>query len=121
VRSARRPIRDLRPAAKRLSAATPRLTTVGTKLNRLFNMTAYNPGGAQPPGAENRDEGYLYWLGWLGLVGNSTFQSQDAHGVYRRLYLTATCENIASIVAGTPLSPLITSLGPLVADGGACG
>ena len=121
VRSARKPIRDLRPAAKRLSAATPRLTTVGTKLNRLFNMTAYNPGGAQPPGAENRDEGYLYWLGWLGLVGNSTFQSQDAHGVYRRLYLTATCENIASIVAGTPLSPLITSLGPLVADGGACG
>ena len=43
-------------------------------------MAAYNPNGAEPPGAPTRDEGYLYWLGWLGHVGNSTFQAQDAHG-----------------------------------------
>ena len=38
------------PAAKNLVDATPRLTTVGEKLNKLFNMAAYNPNGAEPPG-----------------------------------------------------------------------
>ena len=65
VRNARQPVRNLRPAAKNLVAATPRLTTVGEKLNTLFNMAAYNPHGAEPPGTPGRDEGYLYWLGWL--------------------------------------------------------
>ena len=36
-------------------------------------MAAYNPHGAEPPGTPGRDEGYLYWLGWLSHVGNSTF------------------------------------------------
>ena len=66
MRNARQPVRNLRPAAKNLVAATPRLTTLGEKLNRLFNMAAYNPNGAEAPGTTGRDEGYLYWLGWLG-------------------------------------------------------
>jgi phospholipid/cholesterol/gamma-HCH transport system substrate-binding protein len=121
VRTARAPIRDLRPAAQRLSAATPRLTTVGGKLNRLFNMAAYNPNGAEGPDEEGRDEGYLYWLGWLGLVGNSTFQSQDAHGVYRRLYLTLTCESLTALLEQSPLAPVVTGLGPFIQSGGECG
>ncbi len=80
MRNARQPVRNLRPAAKNLVAATPRLTTLGEKLNKLFNMAAYNPNGAEAPGTAGRDEGYLYWLGWLGHVGNSTFQAQDATG-----------------------------------------
>ena len=60
-------------------------------------MAAYNPSGAEAPGQRpGRDEGYLYWLGWLGHVGNSTFQTQDAHGVYRRIYLTASCQTRAA-------------------------
>ena len=55
-------------------------------------MAAYNPNGAEAPGTPGRDEGYLYWLGWLGHVGNSTFSPQDAHGVYRKLYLAFTCD-----------------------------
>jgi phospholipid/cholesterol/gamma-HCH transport system substrate-binding protein len=108
VRNARQPVRDLRPAAKNLVAATPRLTTVGEKLNKLFNMAAYNPNGAESPGTSGRDEGYLYWLGWLGHVGNSTFSSQDAHGVYRHVYVVATCNTVKSIVATSPLAPVIT-------------
>jgi len=114
VRNAREPVRNLRPAAQNLVNATPRLTTVGVKLNKLFNMAAYNPKGAESPGTPGRDEGYLYWLGWLAHVGNSTFSSQDAHGVYRHVYLVATCNTIKSIVASSPLAPVITGFGQLL-------
>jgi phospholipid/cholesterol/gamma-HCH transport system substrate-binding protein len=118
VRAARKPIRNLRPAARRLARATPRLRVVGSKLNRLFNMAAYNPNGAEPPGTPNRDEGYLYWAGWLGHVGNSTFASQDAHGIYRRVYLTANCEAAQAIIDSTPLAPVLTGFDLLFAAGG---
>jgi phospholipid/cholesterol/gamma-HCH transport system substrate-binding protein len=114
VRNARQPVRNLRPAAKNLVAATPRLTTVGEKLNKLFNMAAYNPNGAEAAGTPGRDEGYLYWLGWLGHVGNSTFSSQDAHGIYRHIYLVATCNTIKSILATSPFAPAITGFGQLL-------
>ena len=114
VRDARQPVRNLRPAAKNLVAATPRLTTLAEKLNRLFNMAAYNPNGAEAAGTPGRDEGYLYWLGWLGHVGNSTFSSQDAHGVYRHVFLLATCNTVKSILATSPLAPAITGFGQLV-------
>ena len=117
TRDARGPVNDLRPAAQNLSAATPRLTTVGNKLNKLFNMAAYNPNGAEPGGAPGRDEGYLYWLGWLGHVTNSTFQMEDANGPYRKLYLTLTCESAASILAGSPLAPAISGLDQLFGAG----
>ena len=114
VRDARQPVRNLRPAAKNLVAATPRLTTLAEKLNKLFNMAAYNPNGAEAAGTPGRDEGYLYWLGWLGHVGNSTFSSQDAHGAYRHIYLLATCNTVKSILATSPLAPAITGFGQLV-------
>src|SRR3954451_8717373 len=114
VRNARQPVRDLRPAAKNLVAATPRLTTVGDKLNRLFNMAGYNPNGAESPGTPGRDEGYLYWLGWLGHVGNSTFSSQDAHGVYRHVYVVLTCNTARSILDTSPLAPAVTGFGQLL-------
>jgi phospholipid/cholesterol/gamma-HCH transport system substrate-binding protein len=119
VRNARQPVRNLRPAAKNLVAATPRLTTLAEKLNRLFNMASYNPHGAEGPGTPNRDEGYLYWLGWLAHVGNSTFQSQDAHGVYRHVYLMLTCNTAKSILDTSPLSPIpeVTGLGLLFSSG----
>ena len=88
-------------------------------------MVAYNPNGAEPPCATavgcTRDEGYLFWLGWLAHVGNSTFQAQDANGIYRRIYLTANCQTITSTLANTPLSALINAVGPLLAvNGGPC-
>jgi phospholipid/cholesterol/gamma-HCH transport system substrate-binding protein len=114
VINAREPVRNLRPAAQNLVHATPRLTTVGEKLNKLFNMAAYNPNGAESPGTPGRDEGYLYWLGWLAHVGNSTFSSQDAHGVYRHIYLVATCNTIKSIVLSSPAAPVLTGLDQLL-------
>jgi phospholipid/cholesterol/gamma-HCH transport system substrate-binding protein len=137
VRTARKPVRDLRPAARNLVKATPRLTTLVGKLNKLFNMAAYNPGsgdfdGDGKPGdstclalpctetidgnpAALRDEGYLYWLGWLSHVGNSTFQNQDAHGVYRRVFLVASCESAKAILIDNPLADEIANFDQIVA------
>jgi len=114
VRAAQPVIEPLRGAAREFSAATPRLTVVGKEINRLGNMAAYNPGGANPPGTPGRDEGYLYWAAWLGHVGALTFDSQDANGAYRRIYITASCANLKSTVSVNPLAPLITGLAPVI-------
>jgi phospholipid/cholesterol/gamma-HCH transport system substrate-binding protein len=114
VREARQPVRNLRPAAKNLVKATPRLTTTATELNRLFNMAAYNPHGAEAAGTPGRDEGYLYWLGWFAHVGNSTFGAQDAHGVYRHIYLQVTCNTAKDVLFSSPLAPALTGLQQVV-------
>jgi phospholipid/cholesterol/gamma-HCH transport system substrate-binding protein len=121
VRAAREPVPDLNRAARNLSRATPRLTVVGRKINRLGNMAAYNPNGAEPPGTPNRDEGYLFWAAWLGHNGNSVFSAQDAHGVFRRIYLTMGCDEIRALLEAEPLvAPAVTGLGPFTLPGGGC-
>jgi phospholipid/cholesterol/gamma-HCH transport system substrate-binding protein len=117
VRAARKPVPDLRKAAGRFSAATPPLTTVASKVNRLANMAAYNPNGAEPLGATGRDEGYLYWLAWLGHNGDSVFSAGDANGFFRRIYFTIGCDQISEIVkAASPveetLRQVVTGLTP---------
>lgn len=120
VRSAREPIPDLRRAAERFSKATPDLTVIARKINRLGNMAAHNPNGAEEPGSENRDEGYLYWAAWLSHNATAIFDGADAHGVYRRVYLTMGCGEAANLLSQSPLAPVVTGLGPLIASGGPC-
>jgi phospholipid/cholesterol/gamma-HCH transport system substrate-binding protein len=120
VRAARKPLGDLKVAAERFGEANPRLTVVGEKINRLANMATHNPKGAEEPGAPGRDEGYLYWAGWLSHLGNSIFEGQDANGLYRRLYLSAGCPTVFSFISQTPASPLITGLEELTKAGGPC-
>jgi hypothetical protein len=84
-------------------------------------MAAYNPHGAQgcpggtcdpqPAGKPKRDEGYLYWAAWLGHNGNSVFSNQDANGLYRRIYFTASCSNILNLLESSPAAPLVTPFG----------
>jgi phospholipid/cholesterol/gamma-HCH transport system substrate-binding protein len=113
VRAARAPVRDLRPAAANLAKATPRLTDIGIEINRLGNMAAYNPGGANPPGSPTRDEGYLYWLAWLNHDANSVFQAADGVGFWRRFIVTQNCGTALSILAASPLAPVVSGLSPL--------
>jgi phospholipid/cholesterol/gamma-HCH transport system substrate-binding protein len=121
VREARKPVDDLNTAAKEYSEAAPRLTTITNKLNRLVNMAAHNPHGAEPEGTPGRDEGYLYWAAWLGHNGNTVFSAGDGNGLYRRIYFTAGCDQIVNIVAGltpgttNPINELVTGLtGPVL-------
>ena len=100
VRAARKSVPDLRKAADRFSSAAPRLTTMTRKLNRLANMAALNPKGAEPAGTEGRDEGYLYWAAWLGHNGDTVFSAGDGNGFYRRIYFTVGCDQLIEIVRG---------------------
>jgi len=84
-------------------------------------MAAYNPRGAEAPGTAGRDEGYLYWAAWLGHDSNLVFDSQDANGLYRRIYLTANCDNIKNILSSSPLAGLISGLDLLTQPAGVCG
>lgn len=113
-------VSDLGPAASKLADATPGLETIGKKLNRLGNMAAYNPNGAEPVGTEGRDEGYLYWAAWLGHNANSVFSTTDADNLFRRVYLSVRCDNAANILANSPLAPALTGLGALFTAGGPC-
>jgi hypothetical protein len=86
-------------------------------------MAAYNPHGAQgcpggqcnpQPNGKPRDEGYLYWAAWLGHNGDSVFANQDANGLYRRIYLSASCSNIINVLESSPAAPLVTPLGAVL-------
>lgn len=122
VRSARPVIPDVRRATERFSRAGPGLTTLARKLNKLFNMAAYNPRGAEPVGTPGRDEGYLYWVAWLSNNGNNVYSAGDAHGHYRQLYLRMGCAQARDLLGTDPLQALftarITGLDALLGPGG---
>lgn len=118
VRQAQEVTPDLRVAARELADATPDLTTLAGKLNRLGNMAAYNPNGAESAGEAGRDEGYLYWAAWLGHNGNSIFEAQDGTGLYRRIYFTVGCTQAFSILNVNALAPALTGLSQLFDPGG---
>ncbi len=84
VRDARPYVRDLRPAATNLAKASPDLRESFFEINRLVNMASFNPGGREAPGDPAREEGFLFWLGWLTHNTNSLFATSDAGGPIRR-------------------------------------
>ena len=120
VREARPVVRDLRPSARRLARATPDLTKAFGKLNRFFNMAAFNPNGREPKENDARQEGYLFWAGWLQHLGANLFSSADAHGAFRPVTLGATCETIEQIIDSEPEAEFLLMLTPLITDSAAC-
>ena len=103
VRAARPVVRDLSPAARDLAKASPDLRESFFELNRLFNMLSYNPGGRERlAGNPNRDEGYLFWLAWLGQNTTSVFSTADASGPFRRGIVGLSCSTLRAIVQGEP-------------------
>ena len=117
---------DLGAASRDLSKAAPNLTISLNKLNRLFNIGAFNPRGAEGltgnlAADRARDEGYLYWLAWLQQNTVSLFSTSNASGPLRRLYLGGlSCSTVrANIPVPEPAaSAVATLLGP-AAGGGA--
>ena len=83
---------DLGTAARDLNKAAPDLTTSFNKLNRFFNIGAFNPNGAEGLTGDlardrARQEGYLYWLAWTAQNTVSLFSTADAQGPLRRIFL----------------------------------
>jgi phospholipid/cholesterol/gamma-HCH transport system substrate-binding protein len=90
VVAARPLVRNLKPASINLAAATPNLTRTFSTLNHLENMLGYNPGNGQ--------HGYLWWLAWLDHNARTLFSVQDANGVFRPLFLQASCATYAQLI-----------------------
>jgi phospholipid/cholesterol/gamma-HCH transport system substrate-binding protein len=126
VRVARPYVRTLRSAAGPLSRAQPDLRESFFELNRLFNLLAYNPGGRERLTGDldrdlARDEGLLFWLGWVSHNSNSLFSTSDAQGPIRRIILSFTCTVAQDIAREEPAREPIENLTPILADSGLCG
>lgn len=129
VRAARPYVEDVEPAARNLSQASPDLRESFYELNRFFNMAAHNPGGAEPltgdPAADRaRDEGLLFWLGWVSHNSTSLFSTADASGPFRRIVLLATCTTYQQMLdqagSAAPLLEEILGVRELLADSDLC-
>ena len=127
VREARPYVRNLRPAAENLRTASPDLRESFFELNRLFNMAAYNPGGRQGLTGNQtadvaREEGYLYWLGWVVHNTNSLFATSDAGGPIRRTLQLGSCSTYTSIAETNGVTTLeqILGLQGILNDAGLC-
>ena len=111
TRAAPARLNTLGAASRDLSRAGPDLTTSLGKVNRLLNMVAFNPGGAESLAGKsfdqqrNRQEGYLYWAGWVAQAGGSLFGTADGQGVFRRFTLGNT--NCGTLV-GLGLPAVVT-------------
>ncbi len=126
VRTARGPVRDLKPASRNLAKAMPDLNDAFLEFNRFFNMAAHNPGGAEDISENchrngvctdeerNRNEGYLYWLGWVAQNTNSIFSTADASGPFRRAVLLFTCSTMRQFIDDNPLAEQVIGLTPVL-------
>lgn len=109
--------RDLGLAARGLNKAAPDLTQSFEKLNRFFNIGAYNPGGTEGLTGDltrdrDRKEGSLYWLAWAAQDTVGLFATADGQGVFRRVSLgSVNCSTLTA--AGGTFAPVAAQLGAL--------
>ena len=113
VIAARPLVRQLQPAAINLAKATPNLSRTLNVLNRLFNMLGYYPTGAN-------QHGYLWWLAWLDHNARSLFSIQDANGVFRPLFLQASCASLTQLTGGITGSNFLLNTAPILSNANLC-
>ena len=116
VRQSRPLVRDLRPAAQGLNRTFPDLTRSLTVLNTFFNMLGYNDKGRQGPAVSGRDEGYLFWLGWVSHQATNLINIDDANGPMRPIFLTGTCTTLVKLVQDRPELEFGMALSPILAN-----
>ena len=121
IREARPVARDLRPAARDLRKGTPNLTRSLRVFNRFFNMAAYNKDGREAPGDPDRDEGYLFYLGWLPHNSATVFATSDAHGPFRPSLVAGNCQTLRTLAGERPESEFALNLTPILTNPTACG
>ena len=115
VRTARPLVADLKPAARDLAATFPELRRDNRVLNTFFNMLAFNPLGREPADKAGREEGFLFWFSWLSHQTVNLFNSEDANGPLRPVFLTGTCGTLASLVENEPQLEFLMNLSPVLA------
>jgi len=120
VRELRPLVSELRPTARQLAESTPDLRRSFVVLNRLFNMLGFNQNGREGPENARRDEGYLFWIAWLGHNGGALFSTADANGTFRPTALQIGCESIRSTIQEEPPLAFLQNLTGAVADSRIC-
>lgn len=125
VRTAVPYVRTLKPAVEDLEKASPDLRTSFFELNRFFNMAAYNPKGREKLTGNRavdlqREEGLLFWVGWLGQNTTSIFSTADANGPFRRIVLGLTCSALQVAVRQEPANELIFAASDVLNTPGLC-
>ena len=115
VRKATPLARDLAPAARGLARAFPELDRNAKVLNDFVNMLGHNANGREAPNKAGRDEGYLFWLGWLSHQTANLQSIEDANGPMRPIFLTGTCSTLTSLVNDLPAAEFALGLSPLLA------
>jgi phospholipid/cholesterol/gamma-HCH transport system substrate-binding protein len=121
ARSAQPFTQDVGEAAQDLAKAGPDLSGSFLRLNRLFNLGAYNKNGAEGLTGNltqdrNRQEGYLYYLAWLGQNTVSVFSTSDATGPFRRIFLQGLTCSLIKVQAQQQFAPFPEPLRTLLID-----
>ncbi len=114
IRDVRPLLRDLQPASNELADATPNLTRSFVVLNHLFNMLGYNKDGREDPGKKSRDEGYLFWIAWVTHDTVNLFNTDDANGPLRPVFLTGTCGTLTALTSLNPQLEFLLNLTPVL-------
>ncbi len=120
VREARPLVSDLRPTAGRLARSTPDLTRSFVVLNHLFNMIGFNPNGTEGASDPDREEGYLFWIAWLGHNGGAVFSTSDHGGAFRPISLQLSCRTLTQTIAEEPQLAFLQGLTGAVTDSRIC-
>ena len=109
-------VAELRPAATGLSKAAPDLTSSFLRFNHLLNLLAFNPGGREAPDDAARQEGYLFWLAWVGHQTSNLTNIDDANGPMRPVFLTGTCDTLINLVEGQPALEFLMGLSAILRE-----
>jgi phospholipid/cholesterol/gamma-HCH transport system substrate-binding protein len=107
--------RDLAPASRGLARTLPELRRNAKVANHLVNMLADNPRGREAPDVPGREEGYLFWLGWLSHQTANLQSIDDANGPMRPVFVTGACTTLTSLVDDLPQLEFAMGLSPLLA------
>lgn len=120
VRAARPVARDLFAPAETLAATTPDLTRSFDDLNTFFNLAAHNPRGREGPDDPHRQEGFLFYAGWLSHIAPSLFSHADAQGPLRYVAFETACHELRHLLDNEALGPTGATLAPMLADPTLC-
>jgi phospholipid/cholesterol/gamma-HCH transport system substrate-binding protein len=116
VREAQPLVANLSTAAGGISGSLPDLTFSLGKINRFFNMLAFNPLGKEPPDKADRQEGYLFWLAWVTHQTANLINIDDGNGPLRPVFLTGTCQTLISLINDEPQLEFLMGLSALLAE-----
>jgi phospholipid/cholesterol/gamma-HCH transport system substrate-binding protein len=116
TREARPLVGNLATAASGLGESFPDLTTSFDKLNKFFNMLAFNPNGREAPDKADRQEGYLFWLAWVTHISANLVNIDDGNGPLRPVFLTGTCQTLTTLINNEPQLEFLMGLSALLQE-----